>query len=175
MSRDLCLLSVVLLLTLGTTRSSKDPTMTPLSRPRLLITGAAALLTVVGLSGCTAVDDLFHGRTATDAETRAEIAGGAPSWVPEDASDIRTVSGDKGDATSILLVSADDLDPDLCTETARTSAPTMEVEGAPDVYDAELATVFSCGDWTVAASPDGWYGWTPATEDAAAPTPTPAS
>jgi hypothetical protein len=142
--------------------------------PRLLLAGAAALLAVAGLAGCTAADDLLHGSITTTADGRDDISGGAPAWVPEDASDIRVVSGSRGDATSMLLTSSADLDPAVCVEVPRLSAPTMQVEGAPDVYDKKVTTVFSCGDWSVLASPDGWYGWTPATEDDAAPTTTPA-
>jgi hypothetical protein len=148
--------------------------MTSLPDRRLLTAGAAALLAVAGLAGCTATNDLLHSTSTTHVDERTDMPGGAPSWVPEDASDIRIVTGTDGGATSVLLVSAADLNP-ACVETPRLSAPTVEVEGAPDVYDVKAATVFSCGDWTVAASPDGWYGWTPATEDEAAPTTTPAS
>ncbi|WP_210098914.1 hypothetical protein [Microbacterium phyllosphaerae] len=33
----------------------------------------------------------------------------------------------------------------------------------PDPYKAK--TVFACGDWSVVASDDGWFGWTPNSEE----------
>lgn len=30
---------------------------------------------------------------------------------------------------------------------------------------AKAKTVFACGDWSVMAADDGWYGWTPNSEE----------
>jgi hypothetical protein len=139
----------------------------------------AALLVGSTLAGCTMTNDLLHKTKTTTFDSRGSMAGNIPGWIPADATAITRVQTSDGDASSILLTSAEEPDADLCTSTPRLSAPTIGIDGAPDVYDADGDTVFSCGDWTVMVSPDGWYGWTPVTEDpAAAPsataTPSPA-
>ncbi|MBA8817039.1 hypothetical protein FHX48_002133 [Microbacterium halimionae] len=132
--------------------------------PRRFLVVTAALLTVTSLAGCTAVDDLLYSKTTTTSDSLDSLAGDAPTWIPGDATDITQVQTRDGAATSILLASDRDLDADLCTRVPRLSAPTIEVVGAPDVYGADGDAVFSCGEWTVMASADGWYGWTPSAE-----------
>ncbi|KAA9136128.1 hypothetical protein [Microbacterium caowuchunii] len=136
-------------------------------------TGTVALLAsfaalTVGLSGCSVVDELvYHQRSATF-QTSADAPDSSVAhagWVPKDASDIRIVESTRPDATnaSILLSSASPLDPGICVEIDRQSGSTYSIEGAPDPYAAER--VFTCGEWSVIPSEDGWFGWTPNSPD----------
>jgi hypothetical protein len=144
--------------------------MTTSTIARALLVPAAAMLTVSALSGCSVIQDTMSSSVTTTADSREDLSGDLPAWMPADASNITRVKGSKGDAVSILLSSAKDLDTDACVETTRLSAPTMQVNNAPNVYKED--TVFSCGDWAVVPTSDGWYGWTPASESTTAPSPT---
>ncbi|WP_150307747.1 hypothetical protein [Planctomonas psychrotolerans] len=139
--------------------------------PRTILTTMAALLVASTLAGCTMTNDAVYKTRTTTFDSHDSMAGDIPGWIPTDATAITRVQARDGDATSILLTSAEEPDADLCTTTPRLSAPTMQIAGAPDVYGTDGDTVFSCGDWTVMVSPDGWYGWTPVTEDPAAAPP----
>ena len=48
-------------------------------------------------------------------------------------------------------------------ETERTSAPTWTLDDGPSAYEAK--TVFVCSDWSVIPSDDGWFGWTPNSDE----------
>jgi hypothetical protein len=127
---------------------------------------ALAVPALLLLTGCAVFDESISRQTSSeypDASTlRSEWDGDAP-WVPSDSTLLQlTQSTDAADAT-ILLSSDLDLNPDLCAEVPRQSAPTVSVDDAPDVYAME--TVFACGSWTVGATPSGWLGWTPGHPD----------
>lgn len=134
---------------------------TALAAPALVIAG------LLSLTGCSAYDSLVH-RQATSTfddvdgfERDAEVDA---SWIPADASEItvRTSTIDDAADAVILLISTSGL-PDECVEVERYSAPAWVLDDAPDPYTAK--TVFACGDWSVMASDDGWFGWTPNSED----------
>ncbi|ONI65241.1 hypothetical protein ALI44B_00685 [Leifsonia sp. ALI-44-B] len=137
---------------------------------RSLLVPAVVVLAVGGLSGCGVVEDVTSGSVTSTADTREALSGEIPAWIPVDATGITRVDGTRGDAVSILFQSSSDLDPSSCVAVPRVSAPTVQVEDAPDVYAEDQ--VFSCGDWAVVPATGGWYGWTPATESTAAPSPT---
>ena len=125
---------------------------------------------IATLAGCSAVDDLAHGRAAASYANPQELAQareGALDWLPGDAREIERAASTRADGTeSLLFVSEEGLAG--CSETARLSAPTMTVDGAPDVY--AIDTVALCGDWAVAEQDGTYYAWTPAAEaDAATP------
>jgi outer membrane murein-binding lipoprotein Lpp len=136
---------------------------------RSLLVPSAVIIAVGVLSGCSLVQDVVSSSVTTTADSREKLSGDVPQWIPDDATAITRVEGARGDAASILLSSTKDLDADVCVATPRLSAPTLQVENAPDVYGED--EVFSCGDWAVMHSSDGWYGWTPASESTAVPTP----
>ena len=124
------------------------------------------------LSGCSVVDELVYQQRseefATTIDFTTDWAGSAP-WVPEDASDIRIRESTSGDVVAILLTSGTELDPGLCGEVERQSGPSFTIDGAPDAYRATGA--WACGEWTVIAADDGWYGWTPNDPDEQAASP----
>jgi hypothetical protein len=134
---------------------------------RFLLVPSVVILAAGALSGCSVVQDAMSNSVTTTANSRDELSGDVPAWIPADATGITQVRGSKGDAVSILLTSTKDLETGACVATPRLSAPTVQVENAPDVYSEK--EVFSCGDWAVVPSPNGWYGWTPASENAAVP------
>jgi len=122
------------------------------------------------VSGCAAFDNLVYGRseaTYDNVQTLAEARGDAPDWLPADAREIDRVSSTRADDTeSLRFTSEQGLAG--CEEVDRLSAPTMDIEDAPDVYAIDRVAV--CGSWAVAESNGTYYAWTPAEEaDAATP------
>lgn len=117
----------------------------------------------VALTGCSAIEEAFSRQESRTYDTLADARedGVDAAWIPADATGIRlTRTTDAGAANAtVLLESARELDPAVCAEVSRQSAPTYSIEGAPDVYKAE--TVYACGAWSVLAADGGWYGWTP--------------
>ncbi|RWZ52433.1 hypothetical protein ELQ90_00240 [Labedella phragmitis] len=141
--------------------------------PRCTVaTLALTLIAVTALTGCSAVSTILQKeKTGEYADVTAleDWDGNAP-WVPSDATDIRTHESTDGKVAVLLLDSAADLDAALCTEVDRESAPAFSIEGAPNVFKTDR--VFACGDWTVAPTKDGWYGWTPNDPDEKKQSPT---
>ena len=123
----------------------------------VLATGGA-----LALAGCSAIQDGFAQEVTTEfpdaAAARSQWDVTVP-WLPDDATAIVTKKKPEGDVASVLVNSSSALDPATCAEVDRESAPTVNVPDAPDVY-AETR-VFACGQWSVAATDEGWYGWTP--------------
>jgi len=128
-----------------------------------VLTAGVLALAAVSLTGCSALGDAAHGRVTSEASTRADLAS-APAWLPSDAADITAVSGTGGKEsatkpTTMVFTSRDGVTADDCTTTPRKSAPTMDVDGAPDVYSA--TSVVQCGGWSMTADGDRWVAWTP--------------
>jgi hypothetical protein len=121
----------------------------------------AILLT---LSGCAAVDHVAYGRssaTYANAYELSESGGGAPLWLPTDATEITHVSSSRAQDTESLLFRSDE-GLGGCEEVPRVSAPTMEIADGPDVYAIDRVAL--CEDWAVAESDGTYYAWTPAKE-----------
>lgn len=74
----------------------------------------------------------------------------------------RTSTIEKAPDAVILLTSSSSLS-DECTEVERSSAPSWVLDDAPDAYKAK--TVLACGDWSVIPTDDGWFGWTPNSDE----------
>lgn len=130
---------------------------TPLAASALLVAG------LLSLTGCSVYDSLVHKQatsTFVDVEAFHEGAEVDAHWVPDDATEItvRTSTLDDAEEAVLLLTSGSAL-ADECAEVERYSAPAWVLDDAPDPYKAK--SVFACGDWTVMATDDGWYGWTP--------------
>ena len=137
------------------------------SRSRLAPLAAAAVLALITLPGCAAVDQLAHKQSSTEFASASDMPeqwfDRAP-WLPTDARGIRVMESTvEENAASILVTSGAELSTDLCTEVPRQSAPTMEVPDAPDVYSAQQ--VLACGEWSVIPAGDGWYGWSPNSDE----------
>ncbi|NYE18421.1 hypothetical protein [Microbacterium immunditiarum] len=125
---------------------------------------AVAGLAALALSGCAVIDELAYHQRSSSYEDLAAAPDSSPAhaaWVPDDAHSIRITESTQPDAANavVLVTSSSPLDPELCAEVDRQSAPSYAVDGAPDVYRAD--TVFACGEWSVVSSEDGWFGWTP--------------
>ncbi|MFB4349675.1 hypothetical protein [Microbacterium sp. CR_7] len=144
---------------------------------RNLLTSVAAvgLLASVALtaSGCAVVDGLVHKQKSaeyTDAAAFAADGDLDAPWLPADGTQIRVTRSTQADDAVLAAESGEELDPAVCAEVPRQSAPAYTLDDTVDVYD--LDTVFACGDWTVAKTSDGWLGWTPNHPDEAAQSPT---
>ena len=133
---------------------------------------AAVIPAALVLSGCSLVDEVVYQQKSEQFDTAADLvsdwSGDAP-WVPDDATDIRIRESMNGEVVSLLLASDEELDPTTCGEVTRESGPSYAIDDAPDAYGATDA--YACGVWTVIASDDGWYGWTPNDRDEQAASP----
>lgn len=134
---------------------------TTLAVPALIVAG------LLSLTGCSAYDSLVHKHATSTFDDVKAFGDGTDvdaDWVPADATAItvRTSTMDKASDAVILLTSGSALADD-CAEVERLSAPAWVLDDAPDPYTAK--TVFACGDWTVMATDDGWYGWTPNSDE----------
>ena len=136
--------------------------------PGAAFVGLVAVLATV--SGCAAVNDVAYGRseaTYDNVQTLIEARGAAPDWLPADAREIERSSSTRADDTESLLFTSDSALAG-CETVERQSAPTMDIDAAPDVYTIDQVEL--CGTWAVAESDGTYYAWTPATEaDAATP------
>lgn len=135
------------------------------TRPAL---AASALIAVglISLTGCSAYDSIVHKQatsTYEDAQAFGDDAVDA-EWIPQDSTEITVRTSTIEDAADavILLTSGSEL-PDDCAEVERQSAPAWVLDDAPDPYKAK--TVFACGDWSVMTTGDGWFGWTPNSDE----------
>lgn len=140
---------------------------------RALALGAILIPAALLATGCSSlVDRVLYNENHFSFDDAAALEKGLEQdvpWVPADATHITgTVSTDATNG-AVLLRSDADLDPEICAETARRSAPVYALDGAPDVF--EMDTVYACGAWSVVATDDGWLGWTPSHPDEAAASP----
>ena len=129
------------------------------------VTSVALLALAVGsLSGCAIVDEAFHKQQSSSfgsaqdapADSVAHNRGYRPMRATSASSKRQSR---RPETSSILFTSGSALDPSICRDVPRLSAPSYAIEGAPDVLAAD--TVFACGDWSVVPSETGWLGWTP--------------
>jgi hypothetical protein len=131
-----------------------------------LLVAAGLVGAVVALPGCSVIDELLYHQKSMSFDSVDQLRADGDldaAWVPADASDIRIVESTRPEAdnAAVLLTSDLALDPDLCVEVERQSAPSYSIEGAPDPYDAKTVNVFACGPWSVIPAEGGWFGWTP--------------
>jgi hypothetical protein len=129
---------------------------------RLLAVTGLAVLSLGALTGCTALRDAVYQEASHEFATAADVVqqwDKTAPWLPSDATEIATRETTDGDVASLIARSGAELDPALCAQTDRRSAPTFPLEGAPDVF--ALDTVWACGAWAVVATDNGWFGWTP--------------
>lgn len=134
---------------------------TALAAPALIVVG------LISLTGCSAYDSIVHKQatsTYDDVEAFVEGTAVAADWIPADATEItvRTSTIENAADAVVLLASGSAL-PGDCTEVERRSAPAWVLDDAPDPYKAK--TVFACGDWSVMTTGDGWFGWTPNSQE----------
>lgn len=139
---------------------------TAIAAPALLLAG------LLSLAGCSAYDSLVHKQATSTFDDAAAFHEGAEvdaDWIPADAAEITVRTSTLEDAAdAVILLSGDAALPPSCVEVERFSAPAWTLDGAPDPYAAK--TVFACGDWSVMPTDDGWYGWTPNSEEEKAAT-----
>lgn len=151
-----------------------DGSMTSTQQTRAAALPAVILLLLMPLVGCAAVVDALRGEAAGEFATRDDLVADwdkdAP-WLPADATAIVTHESTEGAPASLRAVSSAALNPALCVEVERESAPTFALAGTPDVY--KIDRVHACGDWSVVATDDGWYGWTPNDPDERVQSPAP--
>lgn len=142
---------------------------TPSRFPRIALAAGAVALLGASLTGCTIVDEVLHGERPASYDSTADVpAELGLDWAPADASDIDVIESSRAEGTAtVLLTSPSDL-PDDCVLVPRESGPTMtltdEDRELPETY--KTTEVQLCGDWAVLPTADGWYGWTPVTEQA---------
>lgn len=133
------------------------------SSPLLLALAVAAggSLTLA-LAGCTGIQEAFSQEVTTEFRDTAEVVAQSATtvpWLPADATEIVLKTKRDGEVAAAIARTGSALDPATCLEMERQSAPTVHIDDAPDVYAKDR--VFACGAWSVIATTDGWYGWTP--------------
>lgn len=135
---------------------------------------AAVSIAALALPACSVVEEVAyqrHASTFDDAGALRDAGGLDPAWIPADATSLQVLESTRDGAAdaSVLLDSDAELDSAICAPVDRQSAPSLGIEGAPDVYAIDSA--YACGEWTVTATDSGWYGWTPGHPDEAAQSP----
>lgn len=122
-----------------------------------------ALGGVLALAGCSAYDGFVHKHTTAMYDNLEALEDGGlvdADWLPADAAEIVVRASILDEAEdAVVMISSNTPPGENCTEVERHSAPAWVLEGAPDPY--AVKTVFSCDDWSVMETNDGWYGWTP--------------
>lgn len=139
--------------------------------PSLAAAGLLAAVTLTA-SGCGVVDELVYKQKSAEYPDAAAFEADGDldvPWLPADGTEIRVTRSTQADDAVLAVEGADELDPALCAEAPRQSAPAYTLDDTVDVYDID--TVFACGAWSVAKTPDGWLGWTPNHPDEAAQSP----
>lgn len=142
-----------------------------MTKNRILPLAAFALISVSALSGCALID-AAQNEQGFEFDTTASMAENwdkTADWVPGDATDIRTWGAIDGDTAILRATTDESLDPALCVAVERQSGPVYDRDWSVDPY---LTDAWACGDWTVIATDDGWYGWTPGHPDEKLQSPT---
>ena len=127
---------------------------------------ALIALGLLSLTGCSAYDSLVHKQATSTFDDVGAFEDGAEvdaDWVPADATAITVRTSTIEDAPDAVILLTSESDLADCAEVERRSAPSWVLDDAPDPYTAK--TVFACGDWTVMDTGDGWFGWTPNSEE----------
>ncbi len=143
-------------------------------RSRALRISALAGISLVALTGCSTAADLVNEVSTESFSNAVELDSAwdhSAPWLPAGATDITARWSTRDDTATLLVVSVEELDPAKCAETNRQSAPTLEIDGAPDAFSIDR--VYACDDWTVAQTDNGWLGWTPNDPDEKAQSPAP--
>lgn len=141
-----------------------------MKKTHLSVSLAAGSLVLVALTGCSVMDGLQN-EASGEFESTAELAeqwDQVAAWVPADATEIRTRYSTSSDAAILRATTASALDPALCAEIDRLSGPVFEQDWSGDAF---VDNAWVCDDWTVVATDDGWYGWTPNDPDEQVQTP----
>lgn len=134
--------------------------------------GVVLLPAALLATGCSVIDQVVYKQHTLSFDDAAAFAKGwksAPDWIPADAENIDGVASTQAPDAAILMQSEEDLDPALCVAVPRQSAPIYALKDAPNVY--EMDDVYACGTWSVVATEDGWFGWTPNHPEEAAASP----
>lgn len=144
-----------------------DRTPTPTSRLLTPVIGGALLLLVTaGLSGCTALMNTLEKVHDEHFTTLAEADEGwvgvdRPSWIPDDARDLRNLATTDEIASVVRVQSASA--PIDCEPAERRGLP-FDDPGWADL-PAELPDeVLACGDYEVIDVGGAWLGWFNGTE-----------
>ncbi|MFC0680913.1 hypothetical protein ACFFGH_24045 [Lysobacter korlensis] len=127
---------------------------------------------IVPLTGCAALMDQLENEASTQFDSTADLEknwGKAAPWLPSDATGIQTHESTAGDPAILSAKSVAPLEPSVCAETERHSAPAFQEEWSPS--NVFVDRVYACGDWTVIPTEDGWFGWTPNDPDEKAASP----
>lgn len=149
---------------------SLPATLGGMTRSRSVLALAAASAVVL-LTGCSQLIEDWTGEESLRSDSVAELEEGwdrPVPWLPADATSIRLHHSLEGDEAVLGATTGTPLDPTLCAETVRQSGPAYTRDWSPWAF---LDRVWACGDWTVIATDNGWYGWTPSGEDEKAATP----
>lgn len=130
------------------------------ARSRITLALAAAALTTAQLTGCATIVDLAAGRSELHFGAYADAEGnwsstGVPAWIPTDATDLHVRRTADGKVEVVALTSDSPL-PGHCVEGQRRTIAELTADWAPTEF-AEVA--WTCDQWEVQKTSDGWHGW----------------
>lgn len=123
----------------------------------------AGILLVATLAGCTAIDDVLSRQHREDFDTYDVAAEGwvgvdIPSWIPDDATDLRNLATTDETVAVIRVVSDSPLTD--CEPAERRGLPALAADWSTQEWPDEVQR---CGDYEVMPMDDGWLGWFNAT------------
>ena len=139
-----------------------ERTRTSATTATAAMVGAALLL---GLTACANIDNLLHQRheeSFPDYDTAAAdwVGVDLPEWIPEDATELRSIASDD-QTVSVVRVTSDSPLAGDCLPAERRGIPAFDVPWSTDDW---ADTVSLCGDYEVMPMEDGWLGWFNASE-----------
>ena len=119
--------------------------------------GGAALIV---LTGCSQMMNVLEREHEERFETYAAAADGwvgvdIPSWIPDDATDLRNLATEDETVAVMRVVSESPL-AGQCELVPREGIPALDTDWSTEEWPDEVAR---CGDYEVMPMADGWLGW----------------
>ena len=127
---------------------------------RSLLLPAAALIAAFSLTGCSVQEVLGNSRESEFAsyDTAVEMwsSGDLPSWIPTDATDIRSLETKDGRLSVVRVTTSSPLEGD-CEERAREGVPVLTATWTAAAERPDVVTV--CDEYEIMPVEGGWLGW----------------
>lgn len=130
----------------------------------------AAGIALLGLTGCAGLHSLASKQHEESFATYSAAEKGwegvdIPSWIPDDATDLRNVAT-LDETVAVIRVVTDSELAGSCEPTTREGIPQLAVDWSTQDWPEEIQV---CGDYEVMAMDDGWLGWFQAEEPGQTP------
>ena len=125
---------------------------------------------LIAVTGCTQIDNLLSQQheevfTTYQQAERDWVGVDVPSWIPDDATDLRNLATFDETVSVIRVVTDSDLAGE-CAPGDRSGIPVLEADWSTQDWPDRVQR---CGDYEVMPMDDGWLGWFNATEKGQTP------